>query len=173
MSKYAVDYALQVPTGGVTLTGGRFLRAFDNNVRFLQGFDVDRMLYWYRVQAGRPAPGAPYAAGDGHFENNLHGQTAGEFLMGACTSLLWRKDDTLQAMVQALLSEMAAYQQPDGFLLPIDRDMFRTKEYPNYTRAWVTFGLLDAGYAGFDGAFDMVRRMGDHFNHDVLPFVRT
>ena len=173
MSKYAVDYALQVPTGGVTLTGGRFLRAFDNNVRFLQGFDVDRMLYWYRVQAGRPAPGAPYAAGDGHFENNLHGQTAGEFLMGACTSLLWRKDDTLQAMVQALLSEMAAYQQPDGFLLPIDRDMFRTKEYPNYTRAWVTFGLLDAGYAGFDGAFDMVRRMGDHFNHsDVLPFVK-
>ena len=41
------------------------------------------MLYWFRVHAGKPAPGAPYAAGDGHFENNLHGQTAGEFLMGA------------------------------------------------------------------------------------------
>ena len=33
-------------------------------------------------------------------------------------------------------------------IIPITRDEFRTKEYPNYTRAWITFGLLDAGYAG-------------------------
>ena len=77
MNKRAIDYALNAPTGGVSLTGGRFLRAFENNIAFLKGFDVNRMLYWFRVHAGKPAPGAPYAAGDGNFENNLHGQTAG------------------------------------------------------------------------------------------------
>lgn len=73
MTKYAVDYKLSVPMGGVRLTGGRFGRAFENNLSFLKGFDPDRMLYWFRAHAGRPAPGVPYAAGDGHFENKLHG----------------------------------------------------------------------------------------------------
>ncbi len=173
MGKHAVPYQLKVPMGGVTLTGGRFKKAFDNNIRFLKGFDLDRMLYWYRVHAGKPAPGAPYAAGSGHFENNLHGQTAGLFMMGAGTSLLWQEDDELRGTMRALLQEMSAYQEPDGFLLPIDREMFKTKEYPNYTRAWVTFGLLDAGYAGESIAFDMARKMGDHFNRsEVLPYVK-
>ena len=85
--KYAVEYALKAPMGGVKLTGGRLKKAFDNNVSFLKGFDVDRMLYWYRVHQGKPAPGVPYASDAGHFENNLKGQTAGEFMMGAGASL--------------------------------------------------------------------------------------
>ncbi|MDY3279691.1 MAG: glycoside hydrolase family 127 protein [Eubacteriales bacterium] len=173
MAKYAVDYRLKVPMGGVQLTEGRLKNAFDNNIAFLKDFDVNRMLYWYRVQAGKPAPGVPYAGGDGHFENNLHGQTAGEFLMGAGTTLLWQEDDVLRSMVREILSELKSDQAPDGFLLPIDRSQFNAKEYPNYTRAWVTFGLLDAGYAGETGAFALARGMGDHFNHsDVLPYVK-
>lgn len=74
-----VPYLLQAPVKGVKLLDGRFLSAFNNNIAFLKRFDIDRMLYWFRVNAGVPAPGAPYAAGDGHFENNLHGQTVGEF----------------------------------------------------------------------------------------------
>ena len=174
MTKYAVDYKLSVPMGGVRLTGGRFGRAFENNLSFLKGFDPDRMLYWFRAHAGRPAPGVPYAAGDGHFENNLHGQTVGEFLMGAGTSLWWREDAELRAQVRALISELAEYQQPDGYLLPVDRETFKTKEYPNYTRAWLEFGLLDAGYAGEAEAFRLARGMGDHFNRsDVLPYVNV
>lgn len=173
MKKYAVEYALQAPMGGVKLTGGRFQKAFENNLSFLRQFDLDRILYWFRVHAGRPAPGAPYAASTGHFENNLHGQTAGEFLMGAGTALWWQEDDQLRQMVRTLLDELKQYQEPDGFLLPIDRATFRTKEYPNYTRAWLTFGLLDAGYAGETDAFSLARGMGDHFNHcDVLPYVK-
>ena len=53
--KYAVEYALKAPMGGVKLTGGRLKKAFDNNVSFLKGFDVDRMLYWYRVAYHMPA----------------------------------------------------------------------------------------------------------------------
>lgn len=173
MPKYAVEYKLHAPTGGVKLTGGRFRKAFDNNISYLKKFDPDRILYWFRVHAGRPAPGAPYAASDGHFENNLHGQTAGLFMMGAGTTLLWTEDDELRSRVQSLLAELKEYQEPDGFLLPIARETFKTKEYPNYTRAWLTFGLLDAGYAGEEDAFRLARGMGDHFNQsEVLPYVK-
>ena len=173
MKKYAVEYKLQVPMGGVRLTGGRFQRVFENNVAFLKGFDLDRMLYWYRVHKGENAPGVPYAFGDGHFENNLKGQTAGEFLMGAGTALLWREDEELRQMVRAIVAEIDACRDEDGFLIPIPRDQFKTKEYPNYTRAWITFGLLDAGYAGEARAFELARGMSDYFNAcDVLPYVK-
>lgn len=65
--KYAVPYKLHAPMGGVLLTGGRFKKAFDSNTGFLKGFDLDRMLYWYRVHKGKPAPGVPYAGDAGHF----------------------------------------------------------------------------------------------------------
>lgn len=173
MDKYKVEYKLNVPMSGVKLAGGRFKRVFDNNIRFLKDFDTDRMLYWYRVHKGKPAPSVPYAADAGHFENNLKGQTAGEFLMGACTSLLWTEDETLRTMTHTLLDEMQACCDDDGFIIPISKDEFNTKEYPNYTRAWITFGLLDAGYAGEEQAFNMARDMTDYFNHSsVLDYVK-
>ena len=173
MSKYKKEYVLSVPVGGVKLTGGRFLNAFEYNIAFLKKFDTDRILYWYRVYGGKPAPKAPYACGDGHFENNLHGQTAGTFLMGACTTLLWQEDAELREKARIILDGMKEFQAEDGFLVPIERENFNTKEYPNYTRAWITFGLLDAGYAGEEDAFVMARRFGDFFNQSsVLPYVK-
>ena len=173
MGKYAVEYRINKPMGGVQLTGGALKDAFENNVNFLKKFDMDRMLYWYRVHKGKPAPGVPYAGDAGHFENNLKGQTAGEFMMGAGTALLWQEDETLRAMVQGLIAEMDDCRDADGFIIPIPREQFDTKEYPNYTRAWITFGLLDAGYAGESRAFELARDMADYFNHsNVLPYVK-
>ncbi len=173
MSKYAIPYQVQVPTSNVQITGGRLRQAIENNIEFLKGFNLDRLLYWYRVNAGKPAPSVPYAADHGIFENFVLGQTAGEFLMGAGTTLLWQEDETLRRMVQDLVSELAEYQQEDGFLLPIQKHQMRDREYPNYTRAWVTFGLLDAGYAGEEKAFGLARGMTDYFNHSkVLPYVK-
>lgn len=171
--KYKAPYVLNVPMGGVKLTGGRYQRVFENNIRFLKGFDVDRMLYWYRVHKGKDAPGVPYAGDAGHFENNLKGQTAGEFLMGAGTTLLWQEDEELREMCRALIKEMEECRDDDGFIIPIPREQFDTKEYPNYTRAWITFGLLDAGFAGEERAFELARDMADYFNHcNVLPYVK-
>ena len=173
MAKYAVEYKLNKPMSSVKITGGDLKDAFENNVSFLKKFDTDRILYWYRVHKGKPAPGVPYAGDAGHFENNLKGQTAGEFLMGAGTVLLWQDDERLREMVNTVLDEMAACRDEDGFIIPIPREQFDTKEYPNYTRAWITFGLLDAGYAGEKRAFDLARDMADYFNTcNVLPYVK-
>ena len=62
MGKYAVEYRINKPMGGVQLTGGALKDAFENNVNFLKKFDMDRMLYWYRVHKGKPAPGVPTRA---------------------------------------------------------------------------------------------------------------
>ncbi len=173
MTKYKAALKARAPMSGIELTGGRFARAFENNIGFLKGFDIDRILYWYRVHAGKRAKGAPYADDSGHFENNLKGQTAGEFLMGACTTLLWKEDDALRSMVRTILREMEECRDSDGFIIPIPREEFATKEYPNYTRAWITFGLLDAGFSGEQAGFRLARDMTDWFNHsDVLPYVK-
>ena len=173
MAKYAVEYKVNKPMSSVKLTGGALKTAFENNISFLKKFDTDRILYWYRVHKGKAAPGVPYAGDAGHFENNLKGQTAGEFMMGAGTSLLWQEDEQLRDMVKCILEEMEACRDDDGFIIPIPREQFDTKEYPNYTRAWITFGLLDAGYAGEERAFELARDMADYFNTcNVLPYVK-
>lgn len=159
--------------GGVTLTGGRLKTVFDNNISFLKKFDVDRMMYWFRVSAGKPAPKYPYAYSDGHFENNLFGQTAGMFLMCASTVLLWQEDEDLRLKVNEIVDEMAEFLPEDGCLLPVDKKDRFTLEYPNYVRAWLIFGLLAAGYAGNDTAFAIVRKFGDWFNScEELSFVK-
>lgn len=164
---------VQIPRGGVTLTGGRLKTLWDNNISFLKRFDLDRMLYWYRVRAGRPAPGVPYGNLGGHFEQNIRGQTAGEFLMGAATALLWKEDEKLRQMVNAVVDGIEECAEEDGYILAIPKEKFSTDEYPNYVRAWVTFGLLAAGAVGNEKAYGMARRMGDWFNTcDCLPYVK-
>ena len=49
-----VSFLLDVPTGGVELTGGPFLTAFATNLLYLGQFPVDDMLYWFRQRAGAP-----------------------------------------------------------------------------------------------------------------------
>jgi len=170
---YKIPDKVQIPYSGVKLTGGRLKKLWDNNISFLKRFDTDRMLYWYRVRAGKPAPGVPYGNLDGHFESNLHGQTAGEFLMGAATALLWQEDEKLRHMVNAVVDGIEQCADEDGYLMAIPKESFSMNEYPNYVRAWVTFGLLAAGAAGNEKAYGMARRMGDWFNKcDCLPYVK-
>ncbi|MHC1695237.1 MAG: beta-L-arabinofuranosidase domain-containing protein [Eubacteriales bacterium] len=171
--KLCVPNKVEPLYGGVELTGGRMKSAFDNNISFLKRFDLDRMLYWFRVQAGKDAPSAPYGFDGGHFENNLHGQTAGQFLMGVGTLLMWHEDTLLRERMNALVDGIWECRRDDGFLIPVTEEEFKTKEYPNYVRAWLTFGLLAAGYAGNSKAFTLARDMGDWFNTcDVLPYVK-
>ena len=40
-NKYAIVYRLQVPMGGVRLTGGRVGKMFENNIVFLKGFELE------------------------------------------------------------------------------------------------------------------------------------
>ena len=86
MAREVIRPRAEVPVSGVKLTGGVFRQAFENNIGYLKSLSMDSILYWFRVKAGLPAPGEPYR---GHFEDNIKGQTAGLYLMGAANSLRW------------------------------------------------------------------------------------
>ena len=97
MAHEVVQTGVDIPKNGVRLTGGLLEKAFENNIGYLKGLSMDSILYWFRVKAGLPAPGAPYR---GHFEDNIKGQTAGLFLMGAANSLSWHEDAELRQKVR-------------------------------------------------------------------------
>ena len=127
---------VDIPAAGVRLCGGIFEQAFQNNIGYLKSLSQDSILYWFRVKAGLPAPGAPYR---GHFEDNIKGQTAGLFLMGAANSLRWQEDAELRRRTGEIIDCIDACKEPDGFFEPIPKSEFGTKEYPNYVLLRLVF----------------------------------
>ena len=162
MTHEVVQTAVDTPKNGVRLTGGLLAKAFENNIGYLKGLSMDSILYWFRVKAGMPAPGTPYR---GHFEDNIKGQTAGLFLMGAANSLRWREDAELREKVSEVVDCIVGSTEPDGFYEPIPKSEFGTKEYPNYVRVWLNYGLKAANLIGNPKALPLMRGMQTWFNH--------
>jgi DUF1680 family protein len=168
--KNVVKDRLFSPLHGVRLTRGLFKQAFDNNIGYLKRIDMNAMLYWFRVRAGKDAPGVPYT---GHFEDNIKGQTAGLFLMGAGNTLRWQEEPELLSRLNEIVTEIQDCSEPDGYLMAVPKDEFGTKEYPHYVRIWLTYGLTAAALAGNPAAFPMLRRWQDWFNTcDDLPVIK-
>ena len=168
--KLAVQDRLFTPHRGVKLLGGLWKDVFDNNREYLKKLSVDGILYWFRRKRGVEAPGQPYT---GHFEDNIKGQTAGLFLMGAGNSLRWEEDPELRDTLNVIVDCVEASAEPDGFILPIDKKEFPTKEYPHYVRIWMNYGLGAAALSGHGKAYGLLRRWTDWFNASKeLPIIR-
>ena len=158
------------PQYGVRLTDGLFSEVFKNNIGFLKKIDLNAALYWFRKRVGKDAPGKPY---QGHFEDNIKGQTAGLILMGAGNTLRWEKNKELEDIVTTVVNEIKECSDSDGYLMAVPKEQFGTLEYPHYVRIWLTYGLYGAALGGDPNALDMLRRWQDWFNHcDDLPIIR-
>ena len=158
------------PSSGVRLTSGLLKSAFDNNTGYLKTLSMDSMLYWFRAKAGLPAPGEPYR---GHFEDNIRGQTAGLFMMGAANSLRWEQDGELDDKVNRIIDVIDSCKEDDGYLMAVPKSEFGTKEYPNYVRCWLIYGLLAAGLIGKARAYSLLRNWQDWFNDcEDLPVIK-
>ncbi len=162
MAKLEIVPKNLVPSSGVTLISGVFNEAFENNMAYLKGLSQDSILYWFRKKAGKATPGEPYR---GHFEDNIKGQTAGLFLMGAANTLRWEEDSQLRQRVNDIVDEIAEATEKDGFNQPIPKSEFGTIEYPNYVRVWMNYGLIAAANVGNEKALPLVRGMQTWFNH--------
>lgn len=170
-TRMAVPDQLFTPLHGVTLTGGLFRQVFDNNVQFLlKRLDLDRMRYWFDVKRGRTPTVERYS---GHFEDNLKGQTASQFLMGAGNALRWEDHGELRRAMTDVVDFIADTAEDDGFLMPVDQRNFAFKEYPHYVRIWLTYGLIAAARGGDSRAFPLLRRWQDWFNRcPDLPVIK-
>ncbi len=169
--RLAVPDKLFTPLHGVELTGGLFRQVFANNIEFtLKCLNMDRMRYWFDVKQGNEPKAKRYS---GHFEDNLKGQTASQFLMSAGNTLRWVEHAELRAGMNQVLDFIEAAAEKDGFLMPIDQTQFAFREYPHYVRIWLNYGLIAAGLGGSDRALPLLRRWQDWFNRcPDLPVIK-
>lgn len=169
--KVKIKDKLFTPTHGVRLTGGLFREVFDNNREFTKTqLSIERTRYWFDVKRGITPKVERYP---GHFEDNLKGQTASQYLMCAGNVLRWEEDEELRRGMNEVLDFIEDTAEPDGFMMPIDEEMFAIREYPHYVRIWLTYGLIAAAKAGEKRALVMLRRWQDWFNScPDLPVIK-
>lgn len=164
-----VAYKAQAPLTGVTLGPGAFYDAMQNNIEYLlTSFSVDEMLRPFRERAGKPVP-AGLRPPIPFWDTDLPGSSAGRFLMGAGNTLRWQEHDELRHRLNAIVDGIAECRQPNGYIMAYPQDSILHSERAGYTRAWVTHGLLEAGYAGHPKAFELLRGYYDWF--DNCPYL--
>lgn len=160
------------PLSGVSLSEGRgvFHRAMENNIAYLlTSFSVDDMLRPFRERAGKPV-GMRMREPIPFWETTLPGSSAGRFLMGAGNTLRWIEHPELRAYLNAVVDGIAECRQPNGYIMAYPESLILHSERGGYTRAWVTHGLIEAGYAGNSKAFELLRGFYDWFNQcEWLP----
>lgn len=151
------------PVKGVTLKSGILKEAFERNQEYLmKHFTLDDLVYPFRIRSGKEGRrDRPLAF---FWETDLEGSNAGRFLMGAGHSLLYCENQKLRERMNALVKEIADCAEEDGYCMGFAKEDMMILERANYTRSWLTRGLLAAYAAGNEEAGRVVRRFQDWFN---------
>jgi hypothetical protein len=154
-----VPYVAQAPSSGVTLQGGVFESTMRNNIRYLlDSFTLDDLLLQFQERAGKPIPPKHTHKPDKFWEEDLAGSNAGRFLMGAGNTLRWIDDPELRSRFNGVMDGIVANAASlNGWVMAFPEDTIFYSERGAYTRAWLTHGLIEAGYAGDPRAFDLLR----------------
>jgi DUF1680 family protein len=153
-----------IPRSGVRLEDGLLKTAFENNIGYLLGsFTVDELLQEFRDRAGKPSP-AGLRTPDRFWQSDLAGSNAGRFLMGAGNSLRWTDHPELRSRLNQVIAGIDECRQPNGYVMAYPEDTIFYSERGAYTRAWLTHGLIEAGYAGSQDAFRLLRGYYDWFD---------
>jgi DUF1680 family protein len=159
-----VRYAAEAPQSGVILHGGLFEAAMRNNIQYLMdSYSLGDLLIQFRDRAGKPLPPSSRKP-DQFWETDLAGSNAGRFLMGAGNTVRWIDDPGLRSRMNALVEGIAECRQANGWVMAYPEDTILYSERGAYTRAWLTHGLIEAGYAGNPHAFGLLRTNYDRFN---------
>jgi len=163
----------RVPLTGVTLEGGVFQSALENNIRYLlNSFTVDDLLRQFRERVGTAKPPEQHEWETQFWQEDLAGSNAGRFLMAAGNTLRWMDHPELRRRLDAVVEGIAQCRQPNGYIMAYPEDTIFFSERGAYTRAWLTHGLIEAGYAGNQKAFELLRGYYDWFNESpYLPYL--
>jgi DUF1680 family protein len=164
----------RVPLTGVTLAGGVFQKAMEDNILYLlNSYSVDDLLRQFRERVGTAKPPVKPAGGAWgvqFWEEDLAGSNAGRFLMAAGNTLRWINHPELRQRLDAVVEGIAQCRQPNGYIMAYPEETIFFSERGAYTRAWLVHGLIEAGYAGNPKAFELLRGYSDWFNQcSYLP----
>jgi hypothetical protein len=163
-------FKAQAPKTGVTLHGGLFETAMQNNIEYLlTSYSTDDLLRQFYERTGK-IKGFKPTGSQVFWEEDLAGSNAGRFLMGAGNSIRWIDNPELRRRVNAVVDGIEECRQPNGYIMAYPEDTIFYSERAAYTRAWLTHGLLEAAYSGNDKALPMLRGYYDWFNRQsFLP----
>lgn len=161
---HPVDFPVRKPLSGVVLTGGLFEQSMQRNIDYLlTSFTTQQLLRQFYERAGK-IPSVKMTGSPQFWEEDLAGSNAGRFLMGAGNTLRWVDHQELRARLNQVVAGIADCRQPNGYIMAYSEDSIFYSERAAYVRAWVTHGLLEAGYAGNEQAFPLLRGYYDWFN---------
>ncbi len=159
-----VGYKAITPKGGVEIGEGLFRKTMENNITYLMSsFTFDELVRNFYVKAGRPVKPLEERLNNFWFVD-LPGQEAGRFLMGAGNTLRWIDNPALRDRMNRIVDVIDECREPDGYIMAYPKYRIFSGEYGAYTRSWVTHGLIEAGYAGNEKAFPLLRNFYDWFN---------
>jgi DUF1680 family protein len=159
-----VSYQVRTPLSGVTVDSGLFKKVMENNIVYLMGsFSVQEMLRPFRQRAGKSVTAGLRRPING-WDVGLPGSCAGRFLMGAGNTLRWMEDAELRRSMNELVDGIEECRAANGYIMAYPENEMLYSEHAGYTRAWLTHGLIEAGYAGNPKAFDLLRGYYDWFN---------
>jgi hypothetical protein len=163
----------EVPLSQIRLLDSPFKQRQDVHRRVLLGYDVDRLLHNFRVNAGLPSQAKPYggweAPGCG-----LRGHFTGHYLSACATMFAATGEPAFRERVAQLVDGLADCQQAlgTGYLSAFPISEFATLETrffdgiwaPYYTIHKIMTGLLDAHeHAANPRAREMAVAMADYF----------
>ncbi len=159
---------LSVPRTGVKVSG-LFEQVLDRNAHYLlRSFTANDMLRDFKERAGHE-PGPKDRPLSIEWVNFLPGSNAGRFMMGAGNQLRWKENSELRKRMNEIVDGIDTYREPNGYLLGYPEKDITKFENGAYCRSWVTQGLIEAGIAGNEKAFPMLRKFYDWF--DTCPYL--
>jgi len=162
-------YLARAPRGGVTLDGGVFQIAMQNNIDYLlSSYTTDDLLRQFYERTGK-IKNFKGKGGQIFWEEDLAGSNAGRFLMGAANAIRWMDNAELKRRVNVVVDGIEECKQSNGYIMAYPEDTILFSERGAYTRAWLTHGLLEAAYSGNAKALPMLRGYYDWFNQQ--PFL--
>jgi hypothetical protein len=163
-----VKYKALAPTTGVTLNGGIFQIAMQNNIGYLlNSYSTDDLLRQFYERTGKVKDFKPTKS-QAFWEEDLAGSNAGRYLMGAGNTLRWIDHPELRHRLNVVVDGIEACRQPNGYIMAYPEDTIFFSERAAYTRAWLTHGLLEAAYSGNSKALPMLRGYYDWFNQQAF-----
>ena len=164
-----VAFQAEAPLYGVIIGPGALRNAMENNITYLlTSFSNAELLRPFRTRAGKSnPPGLPPPIP--FWDTALPGSSAGRFMMGAANTLRWIEHAELRQRLDALVAGIAECQEPNGYAMAYKENTIFYNERGNYTRSWVTHGLVDAGFTGNQTAFKVLRGYYDWF--DQCPYL--
>ena len=155
------------PLGGVRLLDGPFQVAQQTDHDYLLELESDRLLAWFRKEAGLPPKAQVYP---GWESLGIAGQSLGHYLSALATMWQATGDERLRERANYIVDELAACQDANGNgyigAIPHGKEIFAqvargeltNKSAFNFGNAWVPWYTMHKLFAGL---IDVYERTGN------------